>query len=288
MIRCDEAIDLICILQDEELNEGEKKTLQEHLDNCASCRDFQRTMAHLSELLNDPEPLPKGLHAKIMDSIDAEIGKRKTVSIFEEKQKRGWKWKQVSVLAACLIFALLFGFRSSSITRRSNSTVSAVQNASSAAEQSDMERPEEKEMLEEPAAFLESAPAPAPYPSTAIEGTSDAGENHSASAAKLLAGSEAAMAAGSDTCTDEAEKKPILLDDILPFLKGEPVISLEAADVTAPDDTIPVIVDGEEKEMFLWEEESGLLYSWNTADGWLYRSEHTIEEFYNFMNTLTG
>ena len=87
---------------------------------------------------------------------------------------------------------------------------------------------------------------------------------------------------------EEADQKRILLDEILAFLNGKPVILLATAEITEPDYTIPAIYDGKETELFLWNEETGLSYTWDMADGWLYQSEHTVDELYSFMDSLYG
>ena len=283
MILCEEAMDLICLSQDEELTEEEKSALREHLEICPVCRDFRNTMHQMSEMLKDPEPIPKGLHARIMDSIVEEAEKKKSVSFAEEKRKRRWQWKRISVLAACLIFALLVGFRSASMIRRNSS----VQYAKSvAAEPAAGKEPEEKETTEEkfmaaPAAAPEAMPTPCP--------TIVAEENSSTSDVMLFMSNDEALAAGSESpAEEEADQKRILLDEILAFLNGKPVISLATAEITEPDYTIAAIYDGKETELFLWNEETGLSYTWDMADGWLYQSEHTVDELYSFMDSLYG
>ncbi|MBR4393529.1 MAG: zf-HC2 domain-containing protein [Oscillospiraceae bacterium] len=283
MIQCEEAMDLICISLEEELNEEQKNALHEHLEKCPGCRDFRNTMVRLPEVLHDPEPFPEGLHAKIMESIDAEAKKGKVVSFSEEKRKHTWKWRQISVLAACLIFVLLFGFQSSVLMHRKSSTVQYAK--STAAEYGAGEASEEtvEEMAAAaPAAAAVPEPAPTPYPTIAAEGSNSTAD------VKMFMNSDAVLAAGSEASAEEAEKEPLLLDELLSFLDGEPVISLAAAEITAADYTIPVILDGEVIELLLWKEEQGLSYAWDTANGWLYRSDHTINELFNFMDSISG
>ena len=268
MIRCDEAMDLICLLVDEELTENEEERLKDHLECCPDCRTFEKTMRRMSMILSDPEPLPPELHRKIMQSVSTESEKDNLVSFSEEKQKRNWKWKKITLAAACLFFAVLIGFQAPSFLARKGSSNLYERNAVSAAGSAALaEAPVEREEAE---SALEAG--------STFSAANAAGESKASDAKLFMSSDTAALPEAAAILEEALDTKQYSLQELLSFLNGEPIHSLAAAEMTAPDLKISALDGEEEYEFLLWVDGSGLDYTWGT-DGWLYRSEQSMEAF---------
>lgn len=60
---------MISCLLDGELSEAEQSLVREHIASCPECRSVYDAFSAVSEQMHEEEPLPDGLHEKIMSGI---------------------------------------------------------------------------------------------------------------------------------------------------------------------------------------------------------------------------
>ncbi len=101
MIDCDKCREMISCLLDGELDEAEQALVHEHIDSCPECRLVYKAFCEISDEMREPEPLPEGLHEKIMSGIAA-----------KPKKKSGIVWIKYLSAAACLALVIIAGAKS--------------------------------------------------------------------------------------------------------------------------------------------------------------------------------
>lgn len=114
-MNCNEVRDNLSLYIDDELNDVEKKLMDEHLKNCTECSkeldEYKKIIQALSELPEEEPPAGycKRLHQKLLDvsletKEDAEITKINEVS---KKRNRKFKWVKYGGLAAAFVLVIL-------------------------------------------------------------------------------------------------------------------------------------------------------------------------------------
>ena len=89
MTDCEKCREMISCLLDGELSQAEQSFVREHIAACPECRSVYDAFSAVSAQLHEEEPLPDGLHEKIMSGIKA-----------KPKKKTGIVWiKYLSVAA---------------------------------------------------------------------------------------------------------------------------------------------------------------------------------------------
>ncbi len=106
MIDCNECREMISCLLDGELDEEEHTLVREHMDSCPECRRVYEAFCAISEGLREPEPLPEGLHERIMSGITA-----------KPKKKSGIVWIKYLSAAACIALVIFAGAKSGVLNR---------------------------------------------------------------------------------------------------------------------------------------------------------------------------
>lgn len=101
MIDCNECREMISCLLDGELDEEEQTLVRGHISACPECRRVYEAFCAISDGMREPEPLPEGLHEKIMSGITA-----------KPKKKSGIVWIKYFSAAACLALVILAGAKS--------------------------------------------------------------------------------------------------------------------------------------------------------------------------------
>lgn len=101
MIDCDKCTELISCLLDGELDEEEQALVREHMASCPDCRRVYEAFSAISGQLREPEPLPEGLHERIMSGIPA-----------RPKRKTGIVWIKYLSAAACIALVIVAGAKS--------------------------------------------------------------------------------------------------------------------------------------------------------------------------------
>ena len=120
-MNCNDYLPLICGYLDGENTESENKTLQTHLESCASCREILAQMQENDRLLADAPEAPADLSWRIMQQV------RK-----EPKKRSQWKhWSAVLSAAAVLAVVLLSGVFSPAMEKRTEAAPDEVVNMES-------------------------------------------------------------------------------------------------------------------------------------------------------------
>ena len=101
MIDCEKCREMISCLLDGELSQAEQSLVREHIDSCPECRSVYDAFSAVSEQMHEEEPLPEGLHEKIMSGIKA-----------KPKKKTGIVWIKYLSVAACLALVIFAGAKS--------------------------------------------------------------------------------------------------------------------------------------------------------------------------------
>ena len=76
MIDCEKCREMISCLLDDELSQAEQSLVREHIASCPECRSVYDAFSAVSEQMHEEEPLPDGLHEKIMSGIKAKPKKK--------------------------------------------------------------------------------------------------------------------------------------------------------------------------------------------------------------------
>lgn len=111
MINCDECRELISCMIDDELSEQQERLVREHIADCPECRRVYEAFCTVSEQMRRTEPLPDGLHEKIMSGIKA-----------KPKKKARIVWLKALSAAACLALVIFAGAKSGIFTPADDSS----------------------------------------------------------------------------------------------------------------------------------------------------------------------
>lgn len=109
MIDCEKCREMISCLLDGELSEAEQSLVREHIASCPECRSVYDAFSAVSEQMHEEEPLPDGLHEKIMSGIKA-----------KPKKKTGIVWIKYLSVAACLALVIFAGIKSGMLSPAEN------------------------------------------------------------------------------------------------------------------------------------------------------------------------
>lgn len=101
MTDCEKCREMISCLLDGELSQAEQSFVREHIAACPECRSVYDAFLAVSAQLHEEEPLPDGLHEKIMSGIKA-----------RPKKKTGIVWIKYLSAAACLALVIFAGIKS--------------------------------------------------------------------------------------------------------------------------------------------------------------------------------
>ena len=101
MTDCEKCREMISCLLDGELDEKERSFVRGHIAGCPECRRVYEAFLAVSAQLREEEPLPDGLHEKIMSGIKA-----------KPKKKTGVVWIKYLSAAACLAVVIFAGVKS--------------------------------------------------------------------------------------------------------------------------------------------------------------------------------
>ena len=101
MTDCEKCREMISCLIDGELSQAEQSFVREHIAACPECRSVYDAFSAVSAQLHEEEPLPDGLHEKIMSGIKA-----------KPKKKTGIVWIKYLSAAACLALVIFAGIKS--------------------------------------------------------------------------------------------------------------------------------------------------------------------------------
>ena len=101
MTDCEKCREMISCLIDGELSQAEQSFVREHIAACPECRSVYDAFSAVSAQLHEEEPLPDGLHEKIMSGIKA-----------KPKKKTGIVWIKYLSVAACLALVIFAGIKS--------------------------------------------------------------------------------------------------------------------------------------------------------------------------------
>lgn len=111
MIDCEKCREMISCLLDGELSEAEQSLVREHIAACPECRSVYDAFSAVSAQLHEEEPLPDGLHEKIMSGIKA-----------RPKKKTGIVWIKYLSVAACLALVIFAGVKSGMLSPAEHKT----------------------------------------------------------------------------------------------------------------------------------------------------------------------
>lgn len=119
-MNCNEVRDKLSLYLDDELNEKEKKLMDEHLKNCPECsselRGYRKIIQLLNELPNEepPEGYCKRLHERLLNvglnsdsPANTESKASKIVNFSENGKVRRYRWTKYAGIAAALVLILL-------------------------------------------------------------------------------------------------------------------------------------------------------------------------------------
>ncbi len=109
MIDCEKCREMISCLLDGELSQAEQSFVREHIAACPECRSVYDAFSAVSAQLHEEEPLPDGLHEKIMSGIKA-----------KPKKKTGIVWIKYLSVAACLALVIFAGVKSGMLSPAEN------------------------------------------------------------------------------------------------------------------------------------------------------------------------
>ena len=111
MIDCEKCREMISCLLDGELSQAEQSLVREHIASCPECRSVYDAFSTVSEQMHEEEPLPDGLHEKIMSGIKA-----------KPKKKTGIVWIKYLSVAACLALVIFAGVKSGMLSPAEHKT----------------------------------------------------------------------------------------------------------------------------------------------------------------------
>ena len=111
MIDCEKCREMISCLLDGELSQAEQSFVREHIAACPECRSVYDAFSAVSAQLHEEEPLPDGLHEKIMSGIKA-----------RPKKKTGIVWIKYLSVAACLALVIFAGVKSGMLSPAEHKT----------------------------------------------------------------------------------------------------------------------------------------------------------------------
>lgn len=111
MIDCEKCREMISCLLDGELSQAEQSLVREHIAYCPECRSVYDAFSAVSEQMHEEEPLPDGLHEKIMSGIKA-----------KPKKKTGIVWIKYLSVAACLALVIFAGVKSGMLSPAEHKT----------------------------------------------------------------------------------------------------------------------------------------------------------------------
>ena len=111
MIDCEKCREMISCLLDGELSQAEQSFVREHIAACPECRSVYDAFSAVSEQMHEEEPLPDGLHEKIMSGIKA-----------KPKKKTGIVWIKYLSVAACLALVIFAGVKSGMLSPAEHKT----------------------------------------------------------------------------------------------------------------------------------------------------------------------
>lgn len=111
MIDCEKCREMISCLIDGELSQAEQSFVREHIAACPECRSVYDAFSAVSAQLHEEEPLPDGLHEKIMSGIKA-----------KPKKKTGIVWIKYLSVAACLALVIFAGVKSGMLSPAEHKT----------------------------------------------------------------------------------------------------------------------------------------------------------------------
>lgn len=109
MTDCEKCREMISCLLDGELSQAEQSFVREHIAACTECRSVYDAFSAVSEQMHEEEPLPDGLHEKIMSGIKA-----------KPKKKTGIVWIKYLSVAACLALVIFAGVKSGMLSPAEN------------------------------------------------------------------------------------------------------------------------------------------------------------------------
>lgn len=109
MTDCEKCREMISCLLDGELSQAEQSFVREHIAACPECRSVYDAFSAVSAQLHEEEPLPDGLHEKIMSGIKA-----------KPKKKTGIVWIKYLSVAACLALVIFAGVKSGMLSPAEN------------------------------------------------------------------------------------------------------------------------------------------------------------------------
>lgn len=111
MTDCEKCREMISCLIDGELSQAEQSFVREHIAACPECRSVYDAFSAVSAQLHEEEPLPDGLHEKIMSGIKA-----------KPKKKTGIVWIKYLSVAACLALVIFAGVKSGMLSPAEHKT----------------------------------------------------------------------------------------------------------------------------------------------------------------------
>lgn len=111
MTDCEKCREMISCLIDGELSQAEQSLVCEHIASCPECRSVYDAFSAVSAQLHEEEPLPDGLHEKIMSGIKA-----------KPKKKTGIVWIKYLSVAACLALVIFAGVKSGMLSPAEHKT----------------------------------------------------------------------------------------------------------------------------------------------------------------------
>lgn len=111
MTDCEKCREMISCLLDGELSQAEQSFVREHIAACPECRSVYDAFSAVSAQLHEEEPLPDGLHEKIMSGIKA-----------KPKKKTGIVWIKYLSVAACLALVIFAGVKSGMLSPAEHKT----------------------------------------------------------------------------------------------------------------------------------------------------------------------
>ena len=119
-MNCNEVRDKLSLYLDDELNEKEKKLMDEHLKNCPECsselKGYRKIIQLLNELPNEepPEGYCKRLHERLLNAglnsdspANTESKASKIVNFSKNGKVRRYRWTKYAGIAAALVLILL-------------------------------------------------------------------------------------------------------------------------------------------------------------------------------------
>lgn len=151
---CEQWEEQLSALLDGELDEAERRALEEHLSGCAACREYLADLTAIREAM-EVVPAPGGLAESVMARVIPRAGRRRPAS-----------WRRRGLLAACCALALLGLWRS----RADAPSAPVPASARSAAVESGADLPEARSDVPEEA---RACPGGADGEAGAAEGDAD-------------------------------------------------------------------------------------------------------------------